>query len=411
MQVSSEKAKDSSIQDPFTDGSFISPPKTKTSGEPLDTVQPSKVSSGQKLNQKETLSPNPVTSDLLPTSEEHDEDGATRPLTRTARTPSPEDEPGRAGTPLNPDTSPSPDNLRQESKHPQGTSTAEAGSLRVDSHSNGDISTAGSGPQDSTKGNPNRPPAHIINNSPTDPAAVANAGGDPGLGSSTASSTPSPHQDPSPNGHGNPYPQPQTSPLASNADGGSAPTPASASTPLLQPPAPEAPPSSIPSHSNPTTPQIDPSASKPASPTTSLKDVDPSLSGQGRSSLIEFQSQSQSPAPPAPGQKQAASTAQAVQVHAKAAFQQYENYKNTNTNTNTDPNSNTSSTPSGRRGGGKAAQLSSSSPSRGGGNSNSNASSVLPFQNGGERKRIGVLVWIVGLVGWGLCFLCTLYKI
>ena len=363
MQVSSEKAKDSSIQDSFKDASFISTSKSETSREPLDAVQPSKILSDHKSDQKDTLSPNPVTSDPLPTSEEHDEDGVTRPLTRTVQTPSSKDEPGRAAASFNPDRAPGPDNLRQESKHPQGTSTAEAGSLRVDSYSIDDISTADSKPQDSTNGNPNGSPDRIINNSPTDLAAEANAAEDPGLGSGTASSSLNPHYDA---------------------------TPASASTPLHQPPAPEAPPTSIPSHSNPATPQIDPLASKPAS----MKDVDPSPSGQGPLSLIEYQSQSP---PPAPGHEQTASTAQAVQAQAQAAFQQYENYKNTNANT--DPNINMSSTASGRRGVGGAVQPSSSSPSRGGGNSDGNAVSVLPFQNGGEGKRIGVLVWIVGLGG------------
>lgn len=395
MQVSSEGAKDS-----FKAGSFISPPKPETSGEPLDNIQPSKVLSNQKSDQKDTLSPNPVTSDPQPTSEEHYEEGATRPSTRTAQTQSPEDDPGRADASFITDTSPSPESSQQGSKHPQGTgtSTAEAGSLRPDSHSNGDISTADGEPPDSTKGTPNGLPTPIINNSPTDPAAIANTAGDPDPGSRPASSSPSPHHDASPNDPGNPYPQPQTSPLPSNADGSSASPPPSPSNPLLQPPAP---PSSAPWHSNPTTPQSDPSASKIAGLTaSSLKGADPGSLGQGPFSLIDYHSQSQHPAPAALGSIQTASTAQAVtQAQAQAASQPPGNNTNTNTNTSTDSNTNISSTASGSRGRGKKAQPSSSSLSQGSKNSDGNNSSVLPFQNGGEEKRIGFVVWIVGLAG------------
>ena len=250
MQVSSEKAKDSSIQD-------LSPPNTETSREPLDAIRPSEVSSDQKSDPKATLSPNSVVSDPLSTSEERYEDGATRPLTRTAQTPSPEDDPGRAGASFVPDTSPSHDSLRQGSKHSHGTSTAEAGSLRLDGQSNGDIST------------------------------------DPGSGSGPASS------------------------------------------------------------------------------------------------LIDHHSQTQSPAP-ALGHNQTTTAAQ-------AAFQPPSN--NTNTNTNTDPNTNMSSTASGRRGGGGGGGARPSSTSSRGGTSDGTASSVLPFQNGGDEKGTGVVVWIVGLGG------------
>ena len=334
-RVSSEKAKDLNIHAHFKDGSFISPPKPETSGEPLNAFQPSKVSSDQNSDQKATLSPNPATPDPLPIPGEHDEEGATRPLTRTAQNPSPEDDPARAGASF--------------------------------------IS-------DSTKANTNGPPTPIINNSPTDPAAVA-TGGDPDPGSRPTSSSPSTHhEDPSPNDPGNPYPQPQTSPLPSNADGESAPTPPSTSNPLLQPPALEAPPSSVPLNSNPSTPQSDPSESKM---------VDPGLLGQGPFSLIDYHSQIQSSAT-ALGHGQTAAATQA-----KAAFQPPTN--NTNINTNTDSNTNISSTASGSRGG--EAQPSSPSPSRSGENSDGNANSVLPFQNGAERKGIDVLLWIVGLGG------------
>ena len=398
MQVSSEKAKDSSIQDSFNDGSSISPPKPEASGESIDAIQPSKVSSDQKSDQKDTLSRNSATSDPLPTFEGHHEEGATRPSTRTAQTPFPEDDPYRAGASFIPDPSPNPSNLGQENKHPQDPGTAEAGSLQFDGQSNGDISTADSKPPDSSKGNPNGPPARVINNSPTDPAAVANAAGDPGLGSVTAPSSPSLHHDASPDDQGNPYPQPRTSPLPSNADDGSAPTPPSASNPLLQPPSPETPPASVPSDLIPTAPQSDASSSTAASSSASMKGTDPGSSGLGLSPLIDDHSQTQSPAPALSHNQKGAAQAQAqAAAQVQGAFQPPSN--NSILNSNPDPNTNITSTASGRRGVGAAAQPSSSSPSRGGGNSDGNTSSVLPFHNGGEGRRIGVATWIVGLVG------------
>ena len=390
MQVSSEKAKDSSIQDSFKDDNSILPPKIETSREPLDAFQPLKVSSDQKSDQKYTLSPSSVTPDPLPTSEEHDEDGTTRPLTRTAQTPSPENEPGRATASFNPDTPHDPESSQQGSKHPQGTGTAEPGSLQPNGHLNGEISTADGEPPDPTNGNTNGLPTPIINHSPTDLAAVANTAGDPGHGSRTASSTPSPHHDASPHDQGNPYPLPQTSPLPSNSDSESASTPPSASNPLHQPPALEAPPSSVPLDSNPTAPQSDPLPSKTAGPTASLEGIDPGFLGQGPFSLIDFHSQSQSPAPSALGYDRTTTTAAAAQA-AQAAFQPPSN------DTNIDPNTTISSTASGSRAGGEGgARPPSSSPSRSGENS---ASSVLPFQNGGQREGIGAGVWIVGLGG------------
>lgn len=87
-QASFKMSKDSSIQDPFEDRSFISIANTEIHQKALDAFHPSEATSDQKGSTKSALSPNAIISDSLPTHEEEHEEGASRPSAGTTRSPS-----------------------------------------------------------------------------------------------------------------------------------------------------------------------------------------------------------------------------------------------------------------------------------------------------------------------------------
>ena len=233
--TSSKKAEDSSIRGLPKDRSFTSLANTDVSKILSDVFQSSRVPSDQRSDIKSTLSLNAYASDSLSTHEEKHK-GVSVPVTGTTRKSSSEDDRGQKGISSDLKTLHSHGSFPQKSKTTQGITTAEPGSSRCETVSDGDLSTRNCNPPYQTKGSPNRPFTHVIYDPSGQPASVSNPARNPDIGASIRSSAHTALQS-SPNG---PFPneeveqQSQTSSPSLNADDGLTPIDMSASKPSFE---------------------------------------------------------------------------------------------------------------------------------------------------------------------------------
>ena len=181
--TSSKKAEDSSIRGLPKDRSFTSLANTEVSKIFLDVFQSSRVSSDQRSDIKSTLSLDAIVSDSLPTHEEQHK-GVSVPVIGTIRKSSSEDDRGQKGISSDLKTLPSHGSFPQESKTTQGINTAEPGSSCRETVSDSDLSTRNCNPPYQTKGNPNRPFTHLIDDPSGEPASVSNPARNPDVGAS-----------------------------------------------------------------------------------------------------------------------------------------------------------------------------------------------------------------------------------
>ena len=181
-QTSSKKAKDSSIQGPSKDGSFMSFVDTEMLTNLLNTFHSSSISSEQGPDIGSSLSPNAIVSDWPSTQEEKYEEGASRSLTEKTRSRSSDDDRGQTPILSNLKTLPSYVNIPQESRYPPYKNTTEPGSPRAGTQSNSDISTGNRNPLNQTQRH--TASTRVIANPPAGPTPVANTARNPRVGSS-----------------------------------------------------------------------------------------------------------------------------------------------------------------------------------------------------------------------------------
>ena len=231
--TSSKQAKASSVQRLTKDRSFTPLANTEVSNISSDAFQSSRISCDQRFSIRSTLSPTAVASDLLPTHEEKDEEGVSIIATGTIRDPSSDDYHGQNGISPNSKTLPSHGSMSQESRYTQGLTTAEPGSLQLETLFASDLSTRNRNPPYRTKGNPNGPFTHVLDDASGEPASVSNPARSPDIAASIASSIRASPQSspygPLPNEQGEQ--QSQSSSLSSNLDDGLTPIDMSVSKP------------------------------------------------------------------------------------------------------------------------------------------------------------------------------------
>ena len=188
IQPSSEKAKDSSIQDPFKDGSFISVTNTEIPQKTSDTHHMSRDPSGEDFGTKSASFSNVVVTDSLPTREVGYQAGAAGPLAAATRNPSSDDSHDPIQIPPDLNKSPSHGSLTQLSSDPKGTSTAEPGLSRPESHFKSGILPESPNHAEQTKGSTDGYSTHVIADPSADPIAVANTASNRDVGPSVGSS-------------------------------------------------------------------------------------------------------------------------------------------------------------------------------------------------------------------------------
>ena len=188
IHTSSKKTKDSSIQDPSKDRSFIPLANTEVANILSDASQSSRISSDHRSNIRSTLPPNAVASDSLRTQEEEHKEVVSIPATGTTQNPSSDDDHGQKGISSDLKQLPSHGSLPQESKYTQDKNTAEPGSPQLETLSDSDISRENRNPPYQTKGDSNGPFTHLIDTPSGEPASVSNPAESPDIGASIASS-------------------------------------------------------------------------------------------------------------------------------------------------------------------------------------------------------------------------------
>ncbi len=185
FQASFKKARDSTVQDPAKDTSFVSFTTAENSEKASDISHSSRLASDQRPNMKSALSSNAGISDWLRTHGEEYEDGVSSPV--AAITPTPSSNDGRGQDPFwsAQETLPRHENLPHESKPLQGTANAEPGSPRLGNHMSNDISTQNLDPPNQTIGNIDSPSTRVIGDPLVDPILETNTARNPDVGSST----------------------------------------------------------------------------------------------------------------------------------------------------------------------------------------------------------------------------------
>ncbi len=172
IQTSSKKAKDSSIQDSSKDRSFTSLASIKTPEISFDVFPLSRFLSAQRSDIIATLSTNAVVADPRLTREEKYEEGNTRLLTPTTRSPSLENDRSQNQVLSDLNTLHSHGSLPQGSQHAQGTNTAELSSARSEKQANNDISIENGNSPNQIKGDTDGPSTRVMIDPLADPNSV-----------------------------------------------------------------------------------------------------------------------------------------------------------------------------------------------------------------------------------------------
>ncbi len=185
FQASSKKAKDSTVQDPAKDTSFVSFTTAENSEKASDISHPSRLASDQRSDIKSALSSNTGISDSLRTHGEEYEDGVSSPLAAIIPSPSSNDVRGQDPFWSAQKTLTRHDNLPHESKTLQGTANAEPGSPRLGNHTSNGISTQNLDPPNQTMGNIDSPSTRVIGDPLVHPVLETNTARNPDVGSPT----------------------------------------------------------------------------------------------------------------------------------------------------------------------------------------------------------------------------------
>ena len=189
IHISSEKAIYSSIQELFKDESSKSRTRSEIAAESLDIFHPSRVSPHLESDQKSTPSPNAVILNLLSTIRGLYEAGASVPMTVTTQSKSSEDRIGHDRSLFDPNAFFRHGSSLQESKYPQGTTTAGDVSPRLHDEMVRDNTRASGSSPDQVKTDTDRPSLGITSDPPAAPISNASAVRNPGFGSKIRSST------------------------------------------------------------------------------------------------------------------------------------------------------------------------------------------------------------------------------